>query len=330
MSLTARPYIGTWKLTGQTLVQYTPDAPPSLLCYYAGMSKTKEHRRKYRAAWMRRKALERPEGVCSQYPNCARKTTPEYKLCATHRARSLAAKKRLKQKPKVVGECFVLTCRNIARKGLTRCVRCAQKEATYAKKQATKRRRAERRVEVREEVLNAYGMMCLCCSETEPRFLTIDHIDRYDGSSPRGGHHLYLWLVRNHFPAGFRVLCQNCNSALGLFGACPHGDLVQPLPERTALPRTVRNRKAHQKRNLRDKIQAFARYGKACLCCGESNHECLTLDHKDNDGAAHRRQLKGKPIYRWLRQNKYPSGFQVLCWNCNKAKHFGSCPHEAS
>lgn len=66
----------------------------------------------------------------------------------------------------------------------------------------------------------------------------------------------------------------------------------------------------------------------------------LSLDHVNNDGANHRRSLgyingNGKgassKIWKWLRDNSYPSGFQVLCMNCNhgKARNGGICPHEA-
>ena len=31
----------------------------------------------------------------------------------------------------------------------------------------------------------------------------------------------------------------------------------------------------------------------------------------------------------WLEKNNFPSGFQILCWNCNFAKgSLGKCPHE--
>jgi hypothetical protein len=33
---------------------------------------------------------------------------------------------------------------------------------------------------------------------------------------------LYLWLKRNNYPTGFRVLCHNCNLAIGFYGYCPH------------------------------------------------------------------------------------------------------------
>jgi hypothetical protein len=33
-------------------------------------------------------------------------------------------------------------------------------------------------------------------------------------------------LARNGFPDGYRVLCHNCNMALGQYGYCPHGNAV--------------------------------------------------------------------------------------------------------
>lgn len=79
----------------------------------------------------------------------------------------------------------------------------------------------------------------------------------------------------------------------------------------------------------RTKDTAFAVYGTACVCCGENAQALLTIDHVEGDGASHRRTFTG-PIYRWLKNNSYPSGFQTLCWNCNAAKSLsGGCPHKA-
>jgi hypothetical protein len=82
---------------------------------------------------------------------------------------------------------------------------------------------------------------------------------------------------------------------------------------------------------LKIKNAAYDHYGRMCRCCGETRPEFLTIDHVNNDGAAHRRAIgRGVVIYKWLRDNGYPSDFQVLCWNCNLAKyHYGSCPHES-
>jgi hypothetical protein len=56
----------------------------------------------------------------------------------------------------------------------------------------------------------------------------------------------------------------------------------------------------------------------------------LTIDHINGGGRQHRLQagVKGD-FYTWLKRNGFPPGFQVLCWNCNHAKHvLGECPHQ--
>lgn len=73
-------------------------------------------------------------------------------------------------------------------------------------------------------------------------------------------------------------------------------------------------------------------YGSKCACCGETTPEFLGVDHVNNDGEAHRRELKGygRSIYRWLAIEGYPQDgrFQLLCHNCNVAKGcYGGCPH---
>jgi hypothetical protein len=75
----------------------------------------------------------------------------------------------------------------------------------------------------REEVLSHYGEKCICCGESELKFLTIDHIDG-GGNSHREkiGSNIYRWLIKNSFPQGFRILCFNCNCAIGIYGKCPH------------------------------------------------------------------------------------------------------------
>lgn len=73
-------------------------------------------------------------------------------------------------------------------------------------------------------------------------------------------------------------------------------------------------------------------YGNKCACCGETTPEFLGVDHVNNDGEQHRRELKGygRSIYRWLAMNDFPQDgrFQLLCHNCNMAKGcYGGCPH---
>lgn len=76
----------------------------------------------------------------------------------------------------------------------------------------------------------------------------------------------------------------------------------------------------------------IAHYGGRCACCGESEYQFLAIDHERGDGADHRRSDTGAlSIIWWLRRNGMPSGFRVLCHNCNMARGFyGYCPHEAA
>lgn len=83
------------------------------------------------------------------------------------------------------------------------------------------------KLKLRETVFSHYGNSCACCGETEPAFLTIDHIlndgklDR--GNSERGGHGLYRKIIREEFPNTYQILCWNCNCGKHKNnGICPH------------------------------------------------------------------------------------------------------------
>jgi ribosomal protein L37E len=72
-------------------------------------------------------------------------------------------------------------------------------------------------------------------------------------------------------------------------------------------------------------------YGNHCACCGETNVKFLTIDHIDGGGNQHKKEVKltGSEFLRFLKRSGYPTGFQVLCWNCNCARiQFGVCPHK--
>ena len=80
------------------------------------------------------------------------------------------------------------------------------------------------------------------------------------------------------------------------------------------------------------KIAVFEAYGGAvCACCGEKHLEFLSIDHINGGGTEHRRNIwKGSGFYSWLKQQGYPLGFRVLCFNCNLALgFFGYCPHQS-
>ena len=83
-------------------------------------------------------------------------------------------------------------------------------------------------------------------------------------------------------------------------------------------------------RKLRDEV--IDGYGGKCSCCGETEPRFLTLDHVNNDGAEHRREV-GRNTYqmhRFAKANGYPPSLQVLCFNCNCGRRVngGVCPHQ--
>ena len=72
-----------------------------------------------------------------------------------------------------------------------------------------------------------------------------------------------------------------------------------------------------------------------CACpggCKESRLEFMCIDHIDGGGKQHRQEIGskgGRHFYRWLIKNNFPSGYRVLCHNCNMSRAaFGYCPHE--
>jgi hypothetical protein len=82
-------------------------------------------------------------------------------------------------------------------------------------------------IAAKRKIFNHYGNgKCACCGETCLEFLSLDHIAG-GGAIHRkevggGGIKMYYWLIANDFPEGYRVLCHNCNQAIGAYGYCPH------------------------------------------------------------------------------------------------------------
>ena len=97
----------------------------------------------------------------------------------------------------------------------------------------------------------------------------------------------------------------------------------------------IRNKEKYQARDLAVKLEVLTHYSKgdklACSCCGiNDSHEFLTLDHITNKKKmGHTSYHKGQHLYRKLKRENFPKGYQTLCWNCNSAKKdSGTCPHE--
>ena len=90
---------------------------------------------------------------------------------------------------------------------------------------------------------------------------------------------------------------------------------------------SCRKKLRNEEQNL--KLQVIAAYGGACSCCGEIDPRFLTVDHVNGGGTKHREETKGK-LYRWVRNNNFPTSIQILCFNCNcgRSVNGGICPHK--
>ena len=86
-----------------------------------------------------------------------------------------------------------------------------------------------------------------------------------------------------------------------------------------------------RRRNAELRAELLVAYGGACACCGEGEALFLDLDHVNNDGAAHRREVgNNTQVMLQLKAQGWPKGrVQLLCCNCNqgKARNGGVCPH---
>ena len=117
------------------------------------------------------------------------------------------------------------------------------------------------------------------------------------------------WLVKNGYPSGYQVLCHNCNS-------------LKSWPARTSVKRAAKFRLEDALKE--ETISAYSDGSNRCNGCGRDDIRLLGLDHPAMDGAAHRRSLNvigGKQMYRKLRADGFPPGYQILCFSCNLADY---------
>jgi hypothetical protein len=78
---------------------------------------------------------------------------------------------------------------------------------------------------LKEDVISAYGGVCVCCGENRLPFLTVEH-SKHDGKEHRKRvkQKVYQDLRKRGFPKdiGVTILCWNCNMATRYGAVCPH------------------------------------------------------------------------------------------------------------
>lgn len=88
-------------------------------------------------------------------------------------------------------------------------------------------------------------------------------------------------------------------------------------------------------KNARKRYRALViqGYGGKCICCGEQELLFLEIHHPDGDGKVDRKRTGGNSLtlYKWLVDNNFPPGYELLCSNCHQGIHQsedGICPHK--
>ena len=197
-------------------------------------------------------------------------------------------------------------CSQKAQAGMSRCLRCLE---------AIKSRRTKR-IDLG---------LCECCGQRAEvgRRKCRPHMDRDNRRE--------AVKMNTRRKSGLCVACGKRRISKGSVSRC------RPCLDRTNnAERRWRPERRKKSMNYRRRLRSTAlqAYGGRCACCGEAERNFLCIDHVEDNGAVHRREIggTGDRIYRWLRDNGYPDGFQLLCANCNMGKHLenGTCPHRKS
>jgi len=109
---------------------------------------------------------------------------------------------------------------------------CSRKVYYRNKPDLLKATRKRSSYNLKEKLFNMYGRYCYCCGQSEPGFLTLDHVknDGYKDRKTEGlsSHAIYRKAIKHYRPDIYCILCYNCNLAKAHLGICPHttkGDL---------------------------------------------------------------------------------------------------------
>jgi len=186
--------------------------------------------------------------------------------------------------------------------------------------------------ELKLKIFTAYGVLCPLCGERMPKCvlcnesrigaLQIDHIlgggKQHCKRLKKSGDTLYRWLCRQkseigNWPSEYRTLCSNCNWKEYLRNS--------PLSM---------TENAIKRREMKRIVLTILGHGIcACAICGCADLDLLTIEHPNNDGADHRREISnnkpGDTFYRALiKLNDFTSRLMMCyCRSCNDNAAFG-------
>lgn len=202
-------------------------------------------------------------------------------------------------------------CQRCPNKTLNNRVHCPTCEETQ------RSRHASRHKALRQQVIAHYGGACRC-GQSVYGFLTIEY--KHGGGVKHrrevGPARLPQWVIENNYPDTIEILCWNCNCS----------------KNKSKLHSNNPNAVARRRFAAKARHEAITAYGGACACCGTTKEEYLTIDHTNGGGTKHRKTIGATTatlFFRWLKAQGWPTGFRVLCFNCNGARGaHGRCPHQ--
>ena len=158
----------------------------------------------------------RSKHVSSGLCRCGRPRSDGYTKCQSCLSQSREDSKKRNAKRRESGACSQCG-KPLDGASKSRCAKCLSSASRYLRR-------------LKAKVIAAYGGKCECCGESEPAFLTIDHVNN-NGSEHRksiGSNRIYGWLEKHGFPRdGFQLLCFNCNCGRRINGGiCPHQSAI--------------------------------------------------------------------------------------------------------
>ena len=230
---------------------------------------------------------------------CGEPAVPRKKMCIQHLEET-----RLKEKKK-----------RERRKNNNICVRCGQRSPRSGKTQCS-----------------------VCANDNKDQYnaakMDIYYQRRSSNNCVRCGKYVNNFSVHCDICAEYmKYKDQRYYNATKKSGLCVHCRKTSPIVnEILCLICKKKNAICGKDNRIKQKLTIIQHYGGKCMFCGETDMIVLSIDHIDGDGTKHRKQLRnqGTILYRWLIKNNYPTGFQVLCFNCNFRKYLngGICPNK--
>jgi hypothetical protein len=161
---------------------------------------------KYHRDWYEKAKTEGRCRSCGKPVEAERKGKAQCVSCAKKHSRKQKARSNRWKKEGLCTRCG----KPNDRKGKAVCTRCA---GAYQRQRAT--------------LIDEMGGKCECCGEVHKEFLSIDHVNGGGNKARRKDKNHNRTLVGKILSgtedrSKYRILCMNCNSALGFYGYCPH------------------------------------------------------------------------------------------------------------